>query len=65
MQSLTDHTAVLGCLTRMTTEVIAQLHDRSNGCIEGLSATVVVAHFGDGLVDLSAQCFLFCGERFR
>src|SRR3546814_1111551 len=41
------------------------LHDRSDGGIEGVTPADVVADLGDGLVDLSAQVFLFGVERAR
>ncbi len=43
-------------------QVVHQLHDGGDGGIEGLATTHVIAHLGDGLVQLATNRLLLTGE---
>lgn len=48
---------------RETAELVQQLHDRGNRGVEGVTATDVIGHLGDGLVQRTAQRLLAGIER--
>ena len=57
-QALVDDSAIVAVLGGVAPKFIAELHHRGHGGIKGLSPTIIIAHFGDGFVDFTAQIFL-------
>ena len=57
MQGLPNDGAA-GLIAVQFAELVAELHDRGDGRVKGLAATIVIAHFGNGLVGFAAGIFL-------
>ncbi|CSC65744.1 Uncharacterised protein [Vibrio cholerae] len=41
-------------------QLVHQLHDCRNRCVERLATCYVIRHFSDGFVHIAAQRFLVC-----
>ena len=57
------YTCVLSCVSFVPANLVTELHDCGNGCIEGLPTTVIITDLGNGFVSFPAQCFLGFIER--